>query len=162
LLDRDEDRGRFVRRAATISCQKEMRHMTMDAQRHPVQRIVHIARIRAGSEAELRRLAAEPVPTDVLAEAGVEELTLFVGSAYAVTAYAFRGEYTPTFTAVRRNPAFAAFLEALGSHLDDTPAPHPDTPAEQTLASQALHWDAASGVSSTPVVRPKAASTDRV
>jgi hypothetical protein len=123
--------------------------------------MVHIARIRAGSEAELRRLATEPVPTEALAAAGIEELTLFVGSAYAVTAYAFRGEYTPTFTALRRNPDVGAFLEALGSHLDDEPAPVPDIPAQQTLASQALHWDTASGVSTTPVVRPKAASTDR-
>jgi hypothetical protein len=79
-----------------------------------------------------------------------------------VTAYTFRGEYTPTFSALRRNSDCAAFLEALGAHLDDEPAPRPDTPAEQTLASQALHWDRVAGVSTTPQVRPKAASTDRV
>jgi hypothetical protein len=124
--------------------------------------MVHIDRIRAGSEGELRRLAAKPVPAEALADAGIDELTLFVGSAYVVTAYTFRGEFTPTFTALRRNSAFATFLDSLGSHLDDEPAPRPDTPAEQTLASQALHWDGVAGVSTTPAMRPKAASTDRV
>ena len=126
-----------------------------------VERIVHIARIRSGSEGDLRRLVTERFPTEELAAAGIRKASVFIGSTYLLTEYAFDGEYTPTFTALRGNPRVNAFLEEIGAHLDDEPAPLPDAPAMQMLASQALHWERDGQTAYTPRVRPKEASRDR-
>ena len=127
-----------------------------------MQRLVHIARIQSGSEANVRRLVEERFPVSALAGTGIREATVFVGSTYVLTEYGFSGEYTPTFTAYRNDPTVNAFLEEIGRLLDDEPAPLPDAPAMQFLASQALHWDSSRGVEYTPRVRPKEASRDRV
>ena len=128
-----------------------------------VQRLVHIAHIRSGSEGDLRRLVEDRFPVSALAGTGIQEVTVFIGSTYLLSEYAFSGEYTPTFAGFRNNPTINAYLEEIGRLLDDEPAPLPDAPAMQFIASQALHWDSRSGrVTYTPRMRPKEASTDRV
>ena len=121
----------------------------------PVQRIVHIARIRSGNEASLRRLVEERFPVSAMAAPGLLELSTFVGSTYLLTEYAYSGEYTAVFNAYRNNPAVSTYLQELGELLDDEPAPQPDTPAQQFLATQALHWDRTEGLAFTPRVRPR-------
>ncbi len=123
------------------------------------ERIVHIARIRAGNEADVRRLVEEQFPAAALAGTSIREVTTFIGSGQLVTTYAFDGEFTPTFAAVREHPAMTAYLTELGRHLDDAPAPQVDAPAAQRLASQAAHWTEAAGATYTPRVRPKHGST---
>ena len=127
-----------------------------------MERIVHIARIRVGNEADLRRLVRDRFPVSALAESGIQEFTIFIGSTYLLTEYGFTGEYTPVFTAFRNNPVVNAFLEEIGQLLDDEPAPLPDAPAMQVLASQAFHWKISQDVEFTPRVRSKEQSADRV
>lgn len=127
-----------------------------------IQRIVHIARIREGSEGNLRQMVEQRFPVDALSGTNIQELTVFVGSTYLLTEWAFTGEYTPTFTAIRNDSTINAFMEELGRHLDDEPVPLPDAPAMQFLASQALHWDQSGGREGTPHMRPKEASSDRI
>ncbi len=120
-----------------------------------IARIVHIARIRSGNEGEVRRLVNERFPVSAMAVPGLEELSSFVGSSYVLTEYAFTGDFTPVFTAFRQQPAVSSYLQELGKLLDDEPAPHPNAPAQQVLASQALHWNRTDGLSFTPHVRPR-------
>ena len=127
-----------------------------------LERLVHIARIRSGSEGDLRRLVTERFPHGALDGTGIQEVTVYVGSTYLLTEYGFTGEYTPVFTAFRNNPVVNAFLEEIGQLLDDEPAPLPDAPAMQVLASQALHWKISQDVEFTPRVRSKEQSADRV
>jgi hypothetical protein len=131
-------------------------------QRRPAQqteRIVHIARIRAGNEGEVRRLVNQRFPVSAMAVPGLQGLSSFVGSAYVLTEYAFTGEFTPVFTAFRNQPAVASYLQELGTLLDDEPAPEPNAPALQVLASQALHWNRTDGLTFTPHVRPREAAS---
>ncbi len=123
------------------------------------ERIVHIARIRAGNEGEVRRLVNERFPVSAMAVPGLHGLSSFVGSAYVLTEYAFTGEFTTVFSAFRNQPAVAAYLEALGKLLDDEPAPQPNASAQQVLASQALHWNRTDGLTFTPHVRPREATS---
>ena len=147
--------GGATKGAASIDGAASQSHETM-------QRIVHIARIRDGNEADLRRLVENRFPASAVAGTAIREITTFIGSTYMLTEYGFTGEYTPTFAAFRGNPVINRFLEEAGRLLDDEPAPLPDAPAMQFLASQALRWDREHGVQGTPHVRPKEASTDRV
>ena len=124
-------------------------------------RLVHIARIREGSEGDLRRMVSERFPVDELANAGIDDVKVFIGSTYLLTEYAFSGEYTPTFTALRNNGSVNGFMEELGRMLDDEPLPLPDAPAMQFLASQALAWSKDGTREGTPHVRSKDASSDR-
>jgi hypothetical protein len=120
----------------------------------PQERLVHIAHIQRGNEADVRRLI-ERFPVMALSTPGIAELNAFVGSAYVILEYGFRGEFAAVFGAFRADPAVAAYLEELGHLLDDAPAPLPEMTGGQSLASQALHWDRAAGISFTPHVRPK-------
>ncbi len=119
------------------------------------ERIVHIARIRAGNEGEVRRLVNGRFPVSAMAVPGLQALSSFVGSAYVLTEYAFTGNFASVFTAFRNQPAVATYLEELGKLLDDEPAPQPNAPAQQVLASQALHWNRTDGLTFTPHVRPR-------
>jgi hypothetical protein len=102
----------------------------------------------------VRRLI-ERFPVMALSTPGIAELNAFVGSTYVILEYGFQGEFTEVFGAFRADPAVAAYLEELGHLLDDEPAPLPEMTGGQSLASQALHWDGAAGLSFTPHVRPK-------
>ncbi len=126
------------------------------------ERIVHIARIRDGNEADVRRMVQDRFPHVELEGMGISGVTVFIGSTYMVTEWLYTGEYTPTFSALRNNGTVTAFLEEIGRMLDDQPAPLPDAPAMQFLASQAFHWRAGQAPEGTPRVRPKEASSDRV
>ncbi len=126
----------------------------------PLQRLVHVAHIRQGSEADVRRLVEERFPVSALYEPGIRELSTYVGSTYVLSAYGFHGAFEQVFTAFRANPAVAAYLQELGQLLDDEPAPLPDASGHQYLASQALHWDSAAGLSFTPRMREKTASSE--
>jgi hypothetical protein len=119
-----------------------------------VQRLLHVARIRAGSEADLRRLLEQRFPVDATGFAGLNETGVFIGNGYMLTEYGFSGEFEPLFRAFCAQPGVASYLEELGDLLDDEPAPVPDLTALQVLASQALQWDRRSGLSFTPRVRP--------
>jgi hypothetical protein len=123
----------------------------------PHQRMVHLARIREGTEADVRRLVATRFPQAALEQSGIREMTIFVGSGYCVTEYGFTGEFTPVFAAFRADQSVAVFLEALGGLLDEEPAPFADEPGGQYLASQALHWAPGAPAQFTPHVRPQAA-----
>jgi hypothetical protein len=123
------------------------------------ERLVHIARIRSGSEGDLRRLLEERFPVAALAAPGLTELNMFIGNGYLLTEYGYRGEFEPVFQSFRAQPGVADYLQQLGELLDDEPAPQPDMTAAQMLTSQALHWDRENGLSFTPRVRPAEAST---
>jgi hypothetical protein len=125
-----------------------------------MQRLVHVARIRTGSEAALRRLLEEHFPVAAMAVPGLHELGVFVGNDYLLTQYGFSGEFAPVFNTFRAQPAVASYLQELGHMLDDEPAPLPDMTAMQVLASQALHWDEVGGLSFTPRVRSREAATE--
>ena len=126
-----------------------------------MERLVHIARIRQGNEADVRRLIEERFPRDAIARVGIREMTVFVGSGYCITEYGYDREYTPLFRALRDDPEIAAYLQELGRLLDDAPAPRADEPGRPYLASQALRWDGAGGVEFTPRLRSSEASRDR-
>ncbi len=130
------------------------------AEEEPLQRLVHVARIRQGSEADVRRLVEERFPVTALYEPGIRELSTYVGSTYVLSEYGFHGAFDAVFNAFRANPAVAAYLQELGQLLDDEPAPLPDAAGHQYLASQALHWDSTAGLSFTPWMREKAASSE--
>lgn len=124
-------------------------------------RLVHIARIRTGSEADLRRMVSERFPADEVGNAGIDDVKVFIGSTYLLTEYAFSGEYTPIFTALQKNQTVSGFMDELGRMLDDEPLPRPDATAAQTLASQALAWSKDGTREGTPHVRSKDGSSDR-
>jgi hypothetical protein len=123
-------------------------------------RLMHIARIRQGSEGEVRRVLEERFPRSALDSTGIQEMTVFVGSGYLLTQYGFSGEFTPVFTAFRADPGVAAYLEAMGQLLDDQPAPMADEPGGQYVASQAAHWSPSGGLEFAPHLRSKEASSD--
>lgn len=125
----------------------------------PITRLVHIARIRSGSESELRRMVQDRFPASALGEIGMAEVAIYIGSSYMLTEYGFSGEFTPTFNALRAHPQLKMFLEEAGRLLDDEPAPLPDAPAAQYLASQALHWNEGGALEFSPRVRSKDGSS---
>jgi len=120
--------------------------------------LVHIARVKTGSEGELRGLIESRFPETAVAAAGVSEMTIYLGSGFMLTEYAFDGAFNATFRALREHPEFKSFLDDLSRLVNDEPVPQPDHTATQNLASQAMRWDAADGVRFTSSSKPSPSS----
>ncbi len=128
------------------------------------QRFVYVGRINTGDELDLRRVL-EQLPTDALAETGIQEFTTYVGSGYCVLEFALaEGDVQAEFSRFLNDPRVHAFAQKLSECLVDgqqiartfTPADrfHAGgsrplagelTTAQMPLAAEASRWERSGG-----------------
>jgi hypothetical protein len=103
-------------------------------------RILHVARMREGQEAELRGYLESRWPEVDFSDAGLVEVNVFIGSGYCATLYEYEGDFKPVFRKLSASASAQRFFSGLAHLLEDFPFPLPEETAQVPLAGDAFRW----------------------
>ena len=103
-------------------------------------RILHIAQMQEGQEAELRGYIAQNWEGVDFAGAGLSDVNIFIGSGYCATLYEFDDDFKPVFGKLTESPGARRFFDGLSRYLIDFPQPLPEETASIPLAGDAFRW----------------------
>ncbi len=103
-------------------------------------RILHIAQMQEGQEAELRGYIESNWEHVDFGAAGLNGVNIFIGSGYCATLYEFEGDFKPVFRRLLESRDARRFFDGLSRYLVDFPQPVPEETASIPLAGDAFSW----------------------